>query len=228
MDYNKCLINIEAIDARIISDFSKLHETFGEWIKNRDDGLRIPSVNIIKYIVACYDKESPIVQQYKQRWTVKKREAAKISGILEMREEAGSEIDDILYCRNEEINKVTVRYLAVLSDRDFLTYAIYNEVLVNQSKQLLGFDFSKPSEVAVAKTNVENIQNDIQLLEQKLFSGDDVRALKNILQEEANKFMISELRPENLVTKNEKGEQVIASPYGDDYELPKLKFLDDQ
>ena len=87
-----------------------------------------------------------------------------------------------LYCKNTVINRITVRYLALLSDRDYMMYAIYNEMLVNQSIQMLAFDFDKPTEVAKAKANIEQVQEDIQKLEQKLFSGDDVRALKNILQ----------------------------------------------
>ena len=222
------MINIDVEDDKIIKDFATLHSSFKEWLKNRDDGLQIPSVNIIKYIVSCYDPESEIVRENKTRWTVKKREAAKFSNILFMRTTVGEEVDEILYCRNKVINKITVRYLALLSDRDFLMYAIYNELLLNQSRQLLEFDFKKASDVKQAKENVETIQEDIYKLEQKLFSGDDVRALKNILQEESSKFMVNELRPENLVTKNENGEMVVESPYGKDYPFPDLKFLDDK
>jgi len=228
MSYNKCLVNIDREDNRIISDFAKLHSEFKEWVKTRSDGLEIPTVNIIKYVVSCYDHESDIVREHKQRWTIKKKESAKLSGILQLRDTVGEDIDSILYCKNDTINRVTVRYLAMLSDRDFLMYVIYNEILVNQSKQLLGFDFNKPTEVAKAKENIENVQADIIKLEQKLFSGEDVRALKNILQEESGKFLVSELRPENLVSKNEKGEMVIDSPYGDEYALPDLKFIGDK
>lgn len=227
MSYNKCLVDIDKEENQIIVDFSKLHSSFKEWIKTRSDNLRVPSVNIIKYIVSCYDHESDIVREHKKRWTVKKREAAKVSGIFDMREKESDDVDSILYCRNEIINKITVRYLALLSDRDFMMYAIYNELLVKQSTQLLDFDYSDPSKVAKAKENIEIAQSDIVTLEHKLFSGDDVRALKNILQEESNKFMVSELRPENLVSKNEKGEAVVESPYGDGYNIPNLKFMDD-
>ena len=228
MSYNKCLVNIEKEDEKIIADFSKLHESFKTWLKDRDDNLSIPSVNIIKYIVYCYDYESDIVREHRSRWTVKKREAAKLSGILYMRDQAGDGIDEVLYCKNTVINRITVRYLALLSDRDYMMYAIYNEMLVNQSIQMLAFDFDKPTEVAKAKANIEQVQEDIQKLEQKLFSGDDVRALKNILQEETSKFLVSELRPENLVSKHEKKEMVVDSPYGRDFPVPDLRFIDDK
>lgn len=228
MGYNKCLVNIDKDDAIIVSDFAGLHPDFKKWVGDRDDVLSIPSVNIIKYIVACYDHESDIVRQHKTRWTMKKREAAKLSGILFMRDSAGNDIDDILYCKNEVLNKITVRYLALLSDRDFMMYAIKNELLTKQATQLLDYDYSDPSKVSVANKNIEIAQDDILKLEQKMFSGDDVRALKNILQEEATKFMVDELRPENLVSKHEKGDLVIESPYGKGYQIPDLKFVDDK
>ncbi len=228
MAYSKCLVDISKSDEEIISEFAKIDSSFEEWLKTRDDKLLIPSPNIIKYLVACYDIESEIVREYKQRWTVKKREAAKLSGILDMREEHPEHVDDILYCRNVDINYITVKYLGRFFDRDILMYAIYNELLINQSMQLLSFDFNRPSDVASAKNNVEDIQEDIDLLEQKIFSGDDVKALKNILLEYADKFMVHELRPESLVSKIEDGKMVVESPYGDGYSIDKLRFLGDK
>lgn len=228
MSYSKCLVNIDRDDASVVSDFAGLHPDFEQWVKDRDDELLIPTVAVVKYIVACYDHESDIVRKHKTRWTMKKREAAKASGILFMRDSAGDEIDDVLYCRNKTLNKITVRYLALLSDRDFMMYAIKNELLTKQATQLLDYDYSDPSKVSKANENIEIAQDDILKLEQKMFSGDDVRALKNILQEETTKFMVEELRPENLVSKHEKGEPVIESPYGKGYSIPDLKFLDDK
>jgi len=226
-EYSKCLVDIEQPDADIVKRFGRLHEDLMSWVNTRDDGLAIPTQNVIKYIVACYDAESPVVKEHSRRWTLKKREAAKVSGILHLGRTGSRDIESILYCKNAVINRVTVRYLAMLSDRDFLMYAIYNEMLINQSEQILRSAFEKPGDVAKAKTNIEVIQDDISKLEQKLFGGDDVRALKNILQEESRKFMVSELRPESLVTKYENGEQVIDSPYGD-YIPAKMRFLDDK
>jgi hypothetical protein len=228
MSYHKCLVDISQKEEDILDKFKQLHSDLATWVERREDAILIPTVNIIKYIVACYDAESPIVKEYSKRWTVKKREAAKTSGLLHLTKSKTSDIESVLYCKNDVINKVTVRYLAMQSDRDYLMYAIYNEMLITQSGQILSSAFDKPADMARAKTNIETIQDDIARLEQKLFSGDDVRALKNILQEESRKFMVSELRPENLVTKADNGQMVIESPYGDNYIPEKLRFLDDQ
>jgi hypothetical protein len=228
MPYNKCLVNIENGENKVVGDFAALSPAFSEWVQERGDGLSIPPENIIKYIVSCYDPGSDIVREHKMRWMVKKREAAKLSGLLFMHSMNPQEIDSILYCKNDVINRLIIKYITLFNDRDLMMYAIYNEVLINQSRQLMGFDFDKPSDVAKAKENIEAIQSDILKIEERLFSGGDVRELANILQDEAARFMVSELRPENLVSKFEHGDMVTGSPYGDAYEIAPLKFLDDK
>ena len=228
MGYEKCLVNIELDSEKVLSKFGSLHESFMEWIGKREDGLSIPTINIINYIVACYDKDSPVVNEFRKRWAQKKREAARISGLLTLKGSSLSDVETVLYGKNPIIDKITVRYLALLFDRDFLMYAIYNEILINQSEQLLKFNYDKPGDVLKAKQNIELVQEDIRVLEEKIFSGGDVRALQNILQEEAHKFMVSELRPESLVTRKEEGKPVVdIKPYGDNYKIEDLKFYGD-
>ena len=219
---------IEESDKEIELSFSKLHESFSTWVTERKDDLKLPTVSIIKYIVSCYDPESRIVKDNKARWTVKKKEAARFSGLMTLANKGMEEdVQQVLYCKNKTINILILRYVFLLHDREALMYGIYNEMLVNQGAQLLMFDFKNPSEVAAAKTNMENIQADIVRVEHKMFSGDDVNALKNVLHEMSAEFMVSELRPESLVTKYEKGEEIVDCPYGPDYEVDKMRFLGD-
>jgi hypothetical protein len=228
MDFSKCLVDIEETDKEIEMSFSRLHESFAQWIAERKDDLKLPTPAIIKYIVSCYDPESRIVKDNKARWTVKKKEAARFSGIMALANKGFEEdVQSVLYCKNRTVNTIIIRYISLLHDRDFLMYAIYNEMLVSQGSQLLSFDFDKPAETAKAKENLESIQEDIIKIEHKLFSGDDVNALKNVLHEMSAEFMVAELRPESLVTKYERGEEIVESPYGPDYEVSKMRFLGD-
>jgi len=227
MDFNKCLVDIEEPDKEIELSFSKLHESFAKWINERGDDLKLPVVSIIKYIVSCYDPESRIVKDNKMRWTVKKKEAARFSGIMALVNKGFEEdVQQVLYCKNKIINQLIIRYIFIHHDRDAMMYAIYNEMLVNQGAQLLDFNYS-PAEAKTAKGNIEETQADIIKLEHKMFSGDDVNALKNVLQEMSAEFMVAELRPESLVTKYERGEEIVESPYGPDYEVDKMRFLGD-
>jgi len=226
MDFSKCLVDISKDEDQVMGAFASLHDDLKTFVLERDDGLDIPTPNIIKYIVACYDKESPVVDEYKKRWTMRKKRAASFAGFFDL--DKLKEIDEILYSRNDQINKTIIRYLSLLYDRDFLMYAVYSELLINQSEQLMRFDFDKPADTARAKQNVDLLQNDLGLLEDKIFAGGDVRQLKNVLYSESHRFMVSELRPENIVGKLEKGEPIVdINPYGDKYFIDKMKFLGD-
>jgi hypothetical protein len=81
MDFSKTLIDIRKSDAEVVKDFTALHPDFANFINNREDGLSLTTVQIVKYIVACYDKESPLVNMYKKRWSVKKKECAVLAGL---------------------------------------------------------------------------------------------------------------------------------------------------
>lgn len=229
MDYDKTLVNLNLLEGDVIKDFASLDKDFAQWVDRRGDGLIVPAINIIRFIVSCYDKESYIAHQYKGRWTQRKKQAAEFAGLLSMDRKFKESVEKIMYAQSPVINKIIIKYLSLLYDRDFMSYAIKSEILTKQSEQLLNFQFDKPSEMAKAMENVESIQQDLEDLEKKIFSGGDVITLKNVLFEEANKFMLSELRPENIVSKLEKGEPVVdINPYGEGYEIPKMRFIDDQ
>jgi len=213
-------------DDEIAQSCSSLNSDLADVVKNRPDGLAIPAIVIIKFVVLCYDKESPLIEQYRKRWTLRKKFAAEYSGLIGMSKSYKEDVDAILYASNTTIAKLIIRYLSLLNDRDFLAYAVYSELLTKQSEQLLRFNFDRPSDAQRAKQNMETIQADLTSLEEKIFSGGDVRTLKNVLQEESTRFMVTDLRPENIVTKLENGEPIVdENPYGEGYEIKKPIFL---
>ena len=115
MDFEKTLVSMSQSDEGIEKQFSSLHPDLEIWARERKDGLGIPTIKVIKYIVACYDKESPVVDSYKKRWMVKKRESAVFAGLPVL--ESGhftEEADQILFCQNKEINTQILRYLYLL------------------------------------------------------------------------------------------------------------------
>lgn len=228
MDFSKCLVDLSKSESDIITDFVTLHKDLAEFVRSRADKLNVPTPNLIRYIVSCYDKESPIVDEFKKRWTMRKKMAASYAGLFNLGKESNYDVDSILYARNEFVNKIILRYLSLLFDREFLMYAVYSELLINQSEQLMRFEFDKPSDTARAKQTIEATQADLSALEEKVFSGGDVRELKNVLYEEAQKFIVSELRPENIVSRKERGEKAVDyNPYGDNYEVNKLRYIGD-
>jgi len=228
MSDSKCLVDLSLADDVVIRRFSSLHDDFSSFVKQRNDNTTVPTINIIRFIVLCYDKESTLREQYKARWTLRKKMAAKESGLLNLEAKHKANVDDIIYGNIQEINAIIVKYLSLLFDRDFMAYAVYAEILIKQYEQLIKFKFDRPSDAAKAKENVESLQKDLTDLEEKIFGGGDVKSLKNLLNREAKHFAIAELRPESVVSKLEKGERVVdESPYGEDYVIDKMRFLGD-
>jgi len=215
-------------DSEVIDSFASLHQVLADWIKKREDGLAIETLYIVRFVVACYDKESPVAHQHKSRWTQRKKNAADVAGLLNTEPKFKESVEAILYGKNDIINRIIIRYLSMLYDRDFMSYAIKSEILTKQSEQLINFDYDKPQDMSKAMDNVESLQKDLDRLEEKIFSGGDVVSLKNVLYEDTHRFMVEELRPENIVTKLERGEPVVdINPYEEGYKIPKMKYIGD-
>lgn len=220
------LIDISLSQEQVLACFRDLHDDFHRFCIQRPDKLDISTIHIVKFIILCYDKESEIVEKRKGQWPEKKRDAAIESGLL-IDGELIAGASDILYGKNDIINRVIIRYLSMQFDKDFMMYVMLQELLLNASTQLMSFNFERPSDVAKAKTNVEGIIADIEAQEDKIFTGGDVKALTKALYENARKFTATDLRPENIIGRIEKGEELVDNtPFGD-YKPEDQHFLND-
>ena len=231
MNLGRCLINTAGTDAEIYDEFISLHPEFREFAKKfvLPKGFNIPM--LVRYLVFCYDKNSSIAIEHKARWMVKKREAAgRAKFPSEIRDNTlkfTAESEEIIFNKNPQFSDIIVRYLALQFENDFELYMVYKEMLHNVMKELQKYNFDKPSDLSKAKQNAQEIQEDIDKLEFKLFSGEEERTLKTMLYAEAYKSSL-ELRPEHVVTRNENGESVVdVEPYGKGYKPKKLKYVDD-
>jgi hypothetical protein len=228
MDYSKTLVDISMTDEEVVRDFTTLHPLFAEWVGTRLDKINLTTVQIIRYVVACYDKESPVVDAYKKRWMVKKRESAIVAGFPQ--DSDGKFIggsDEVLFCQDNVFNKIVLRYLYLLHDRLYQTYVIYNEMYLHQSEELMRFDFQQPAHAKAAKENLETIGKDIEELEFKIFSGEETRKLKDLLYEDASNSL-NELRPERIAVRLEEGKSAVDyNPYNG-YVAEGMKFLGDE
>lgn len=228
MNFGKTLIDIRQKDEDVVKQFAALHPDFAKFIDYREDGLSFDHVQIIKYIVACYDKESPAVNAYKKRWSVKKKESALMAGLpSDANGRFEDEVDELIFCQNEVINLIILRYCYLLHDRDWQTYVIYNEMYIHQSAELIKYNFQQPGHAKTAKENLDTLNKDIEELEYRIFSGEETKKLKDMLYEQASN-MLNELRPEKYVERLEKGlSPVKESPYGD-YKKEDMQFLGDE
>lgn len=229
MDFDKTLVNLSQEDEGIVNQFTSLHSDLKNWAKTRTDELTtLDTVKIIKYVVSCYDKESPIVNAYKKRWIVKKRESALLAQLPQNTNgHFSDESDRIIFCQNVVINNLILRYLYLLHDRLFQTYVIYNEMYLHQSEELMRYDFAQPAHAKAAKENLDTLNKDIEELEFKIFSGEEVKKMKDLLYEESSN-LFNDLRPEKIAIRLEQGlPPVDYNPYGD-YKAKKMVFMGDE
>lgn len=229
MDYTKTLIDLSKQDEDVVKQFSALHPDLDLFVKERKDELKsLSTEQIIRYIVLCYDKESPVVDAYKKRWAVKKRESAIGAGLrLNTNGKFSKEVDDLIFCHDEVIDRVILRYLYLLHDRLWQTYTIYNEMYLHQSAEILLYNYQQPGHAKAAKENLDTLGKDIEELEFKIFSGEETKKLKDMLYEESANIL-NELRPEKIAVRLEQKQPAVDyNPYGE-YVANKMRFLGDE
>ena len=224
---SETLIDITQSPELISGSFRELHEDLDYFCTHRHDKLAVSTINVIKFVVLCYDKESDVSHQYRSRWPEKKRQAALESGLSS--EENQADARAILFGENEVINRVISRYVLIQFDKDWMEYIVLHEMLMNATTQALSYQFDNPTQASKAKSNIRELKNDIEALEEKMFTGGDVELLKKALAANIQQLAVRDLRPESIVTRIEKGEPVVdQGPYGDDYTVNDMHFLGDE
>lgn len=227
MDFSKCLIDVGNLsDKEIIESFKKLHPQLHQFL-DAIVNLVVTKASLVRYIVACYDKESPIVLEYARKWRQKKKEAAKFAKFNKTGKRYNEDAEDVIFGKIVAVNKAIIRYLALLCDKDYEMLAILNEAMYSQSVELITYNYDKPSDAIKAQQNIVTLRANIEALERTIFSGEDVRTLKMALYEEAQR-KITDLRPENIVTQLDAGLPAIEEyPYGKEYSIDKMRFISD-
>ena len=159
---------------------------------------------------------------------IKKRESALAANLP--KDENGyfhEDCDKIIFCQNNVVNRLILRYLYLMHDRMFQTYVIYNEMYLNQSAELMRYDFAQPAHAKAAKENLDVLGKDIEELEYKIFSGEETKKMKDLLYEESVNIF-NDLRPEKIAIRLEKGLPAVDfNPYGD-YQPEKMRFMGDE
>jgi hypothetical protein len=228
----RCLIQTGATDDDIISELYNLDRGFSDLVSEIDPPLGITIPMLVRYMVFAYDKNSHIAIEFKSRWIQKKKESAIRAGFPTINDgnllKFTVESESIIFNKNPQFSDLIMLYLFIQWDSDWLMHSVYNEMYYNVMKDLQKYNYDKPSDLQKAKQNAEDIREDIDKLNYKIFSGMEDRTLVNLLYEDSYRKSL-DLRPEQLITKKERGEPVVdITPYGSNYEIPVLKFIGDQ
>lgn len=166
-----------------------------------------PSADIVKtlrYIAMVYDKNSPLHQVFNDIKKVKTH-AAELAGFI--RQEDGrflSNVEEILSCRNEAVNKMIVRYAITHKNALYSKFILYSELHTFEMEKLLAGAGGKLSDFDMLSKNLDQTR-------QELLSQDN--SIK--LHEDFMSFYFEDkllLRPEDIARRLQRGEPAVAPP----------------
>ena len=218
--YIKCKVNPEADD--FIDRFKKLHPDLGAEITLD----KVSEQSLFTYIVLTYDVESPYVIKFSD-WAQRRRETAKASKMPMRDNRYHPEAEDIILGHNPQTNRMIARYLFLQNDIDFIKYQSYQALYYTQVKLSLEADYDNPAHYDKLKENIEKLSENIRMLQNAIFHGDETKELKKSLYDFVARISL-DIRPEHRADKIEKGEDVVDDNPYINYTPRKLTFADDE
>ena len=179
--------------------------------------------HVIQYIILMYDKNNDDVRAEYPFYPQRKLEVAKAVGLIEGKK-ADVAIENILVGKNEDVNRMIVRYLTLFNDPDLLMLASMYTISVHLHVQSYSPDFA-PTTI----TNLEKVNNSIKELTESVFGGKDETELRQELYKSIEEKSLG-IRPEEMAEAIQQGEKPLKdySPYQGEYMPEKLKYLSDK
>lgn len=97
---------------------------------------------VIRYIVLCYDKGSPIMNRYRQDDTKRKVLSAQYAGWDADSEGLfDQEVDDIMKCKNKDVNNMIIDFLRTFNDPNWALLMTGTESYYQKLRQIINADF---------------------------------------------------------------------------------------
>jgi hypothetical protein len=180
--------------------------------------------HICQYIVLMYDKNNDEIRAEYPFYPQRKLEIAKAVGLIPPKGKTPKKVEDMLIGRNEDVNKMIVRYLTLFNNPDLLMLASMYSISLHLHVQSYSPDFDKNT-----ISNLEKVQKNIMELTENIFGGKDETELRQELYKSIEEQSLG-IRPEEVAEALQKGEKPLGdyTPYNKEYLPEKLKFLSDQ
>jgi len=193
----------------------KKHKEFQIELRN------IPEHKIFPYIILMYDLNNDQIRNEFPFYPQRKVEVAKMVGLIPRGRSANRTIEDVLIGKNEDVNKMIIKYLTLFNNPDVLMLAAYYEIYVVLSKRSFSGQF-KDKDIE----NIEKVNGKIHELTDNIFGGKDETELIAELYRTLEDQKLG-IQPEEIAEKLQKGEDPLDgfNPYNSEY-IPDLpKFL---
>lgn len=196
-EYQKMKVNVMALPLKF--DFKEISEFkhYPEYYKST--GI-LPKYKILRYIVLCYDRNSPLVQNIPEinKRKVKACEISQIN-IKNSKAKGYDEALDIVNCNNPEVNDMIVRYVRGFYSEKYSQYLVFQDAYYRELYKVQSGD--------VKSLNlITDIEDRISVLRDSIFSQDSSVNLIN----DFNRYIDEEelkLRPEDIAEMLKNGEE---------------------
>lgn len=152
----------------------------------------LPKEKVLRYIFLCYDKNSPVVINNKDL-IKRKYEAAVLSGFQLIDKKFAKEVEDMIKCQDEEVNKMICAFVRMYGDDDFayitsLKDALYSILPDVQKGDIKNID------------KVQKLKSEIDLVTEKILVRDNTNNLYLDLYKYIEREKLG-LRPEDMALK---------------------------
>jgi hypothetical protein len=151
---------------------------------------------LIKYIVLAFDINSPVRYTYNDMYEQRVK-AAQIAGFkVSKGGKFAKEVEDILMCENPSVNRMIIRYVAMMNNEDYATFVAFSEALRKQQEKILAGDVDQEKTKEMI-ANISTLKNSIKELKELLIG--DSNDLQRTLYEFVESNILGIL-PEEVAT----------------------------
>ena len=182
----------------------------------------LPRERIFQYIIWMYDRASDAVRAEYPLYTQRKREVARMVGLIGGTKNRG--VENVLIGPNDSVNIMIVKYIKMFNSPEYSKLAIYQEISVHLQRKAISGDIDK-----ALIDNVEKITDAIKDLEVNVFYGKDETELRAELYRTIEDEDLG-VTSEQIAQKLAKGQDPLKGVdlYGAGYKPAKMKFIGDK
>ena len=179
---------------------------------------------VVQYIILMYDKGNDDVRAEYPYYPQRKLEVARAVGLVPKKGKAPAKLENILIGKNQDVNRMIVRYLTLFNDPDLIMLASYYAMYLQLNVESYSPDFDKNT-----IANIANVNKAIKELTENVFGGKDETELRQELYKSIEEESLG-IRPEEIAEALKQGKKPLKdfSPYSGEYLPDQLKFLGDE
>lgn len=166
---------------------------------------------LIRYTAYVYDPHTDLLKLFPGDFNRRKAEAARLAGFaVDDNGKFDRPIEDCMVGANEKYNEAIVAFVTKFNVADLPSYVAYREVLFSEVRAAMQQTDSKSKKDALV--NVATARANLESLERKLFSDEEVADIRNALYVVAERMKLA-LRPESIATAIDRKELSLPDPY---------------